>query len=357
MGLFDKKYCDICGEKIGLLGNRKLEDGNLCKDCAKKLSPWFDDRRHSTVEEIREQLAYRERNREVLRSFSPTMDIGENGHHLFIDEPKGQFVAAHKLDRNDNPDVINLSQVISCYMDAEERKNEIYRTDSEGNHVSYEPPRYEYSYDYKVYINVDSPYFNELKLPITTFSVKAEDHNRRHNVERIGYQMVNYLSQFASQGSMGGPQGGMMNRQGMDPNMGGMQGGAYGGMNSQGMPPGMGGSQGGMMNRQGMDPNMGGMQGGAYGGMNSQGMNPGMGGPQGGMMNRQGMDPNMRGMQGGTYGGMNSQGMGDPQGSMMNCQGMDPDMGGSQSGGQWTCPSCGAVNSSRFCESCGTPRQ
>jgi len=33
MGLFDKKYCDICGEKIGLLGNRKLEDGNLCKDC------------------------------------------------------------------------------------------------------------------------------------------------------------------------------------------------------------------------------------------------------------------------------------------------------------------------------------
>lgn len=158
MGLFDKKYCDICGEKIGLLGNRKLEDGNLCKDCAKKLSPWFDDRRRSTVEEIREQLAYRERNREVLRSFSPTMDIGENGHHLFIDEPKGQFVAAHKLDRNDNPDVINLSQVISCYMDADERKNEIYRTDSEGNRVSYEPPRYEYSYDYKVYINVDSPY-------------------------------------------------------------------------------------------------------------------------------------------------------------------------------------------------------
>ena len=25
MGLFEKKYCDICGEKIGLLGNRKLE--------------------------------------------------------------------------------------------------------------------------------------------------------------------------------------------------------------------------------------------------------------------------------------------------------------------------------------------
>ena len=50
MGLFDKKYCDICGEKIGLLGNRKLEDGNLCKDCARKLSPFFSERRNSTVE-------------------------------------------------------------------------------------------------------------------------------------------------------------------------------------------------------------------------------------------------------------------------------------------------------------------
>ena len=33
MGLFDnlfkKKNCDICGNEIGLLGNRKLEDGNL----------------------------------------------------------------------------------------------------------------------------------------------------------------------------------------------------------------------------------------------------------------------------------------------------------------------------------------
>ena len=48
MGLFDKKNCDICGEKIGLLGNRKLDDGNLCKNCASKLSPWFEERRHST---------------------------------------------------------------------------------------------------------------------------------------------------------------------------------------------------------------------------------------------------------------------------------------------------------------------
>ena len=77
MGLFDKKYCDICGEKIGLLGNRKLEDGNLCKECAAKLSPWFSDRRQSTVAEIQEQLAYREANQARVSSFRTTRTLGE----------------------------------------------------------------------------------------------------------------------------------------------------------------------------------------------------------------------------------------------------------------------------------------
>lgn len=71
MGLFDKKYCDICGEKIGLLGNRKLEDGNLCKNCAAKLSPFFSERRRSTVEDIKRQLAYREENEKLVRDFNP----------------------------------------------------------------------------------------------------------------------------------------------------------------------------------------------------------------------------------------------------------------------------------------------
>ena len=76
MGLFDKKNCDICGDKIGLLGNRKLDDGNLCKNCAAKLSPWFEERRHSTVEEIKRQLDYREENKNAVRNANlPETDI------------------------------------------------------------------------------------------------------------------------------------------------------------------------------------------------------------------------------------------------------------------------------------------
>lgn len=84
MGLFDKKYCDICGEKIGLLGNRKLEDGNLCKDCARKLSPFFSERRSSTVEDIKRQLAYRAENEKKLAGFAPSITF-DGSKKVYID--------------------------------------------------------------------------------------------------------------------------------------------------------------------------------------------------------------------------------------------------------------------------------
>ena len=90
MGLFDKKYCDICGEKIGLLGNRKLENGNLCKNCAQKLSPWFSDRRNSTVEEIKAQLDYREENQKKVAAFHTTRTLGADTKVL-LDEDAGKW--------------------------------------------------------------------------------------------------------------------------------------------------------------------------------------------------------------------------------------------------------------------------
>ena len=107
MGLFDKKYCDICGEKIGLLGNRKLEDGNLCKDCAKKLSPWFSERRNSTVSEIKEQLAYREKNRERAAQFRTTRSYGEDWK-ILLDEEHRWFTVTRARDLADaNPDILD----------------------------------------------------------------------------------------------------------------------------------------------------------------------------------------------------------------------------------------------------------
>ena len=127
MGLFDKKECSICGAKIGLLGNKKLKDGNMCKDCASKLSVWFQDRSDSTVAEIKNQLDIRKGYADMLsKNFIVSRAYGEFGC-ILIDEVDGIFVAlpdtsdsffgdakvVTSIDqiRDKNPDVIMFNQV------------------------------------------------------------------------------------------------------------------------------------------------------------------------------------------------------------------------------------------------------
>ena len=174
MGLFDKKYCDICGEKIGLLGNRKLEDGNLCKDCAKKLSPWFSDRRRSTVEDIKGQLAYREENREKAAQFRTTRSFGEDWKVL-LDEDDRWFTVTRARDLAEaNPDILDFDAITGCRMDIDESRTELTHEDADGKDVSYVPPRYEYSYDFFLVISVRHPYFDEMRFSLNSSSVYYE---------------------------------------------------------------------------------------------------------------------------------------------------------------------------------------
>ena len=149
-----KKNCDICGEKIGLLGNRKLDDGNLCKNCASKLSPWFEERRHSTVEDIKRQLEYREKNKNAVRSFSITREFSADRYHVFIDDNKGLFAVAFNMSEQDNPDIVPLSAITSCRLDIDEQRVEEEYKDQDGESRSYVPPRYNYSYDYKIKLTI-----------------------------------------------------------------------------------------------------------------------------------------------------------------------------------------------------------
>lgn len=179
--LFDKKVCDLCGGDIGLLGNRKLEDGNMCKNCAKKLSPWFSDRRNSTVEEIRAQLEYREANKEAVANFRTTRTYGE-GTKLLLDEDAGKFMVTDCHDLAEaNPDVLAFSDVTGCILDIEEDKTEIMREDKDGNEISYNPPRFCYEYDFYVTIHVRNPYFDEIRFQLNDSTVEME-HTASANV-------------------------------------------------------------------------------------------------------------------------------------------------------------------------------
>ena len=174
MGLFDKKYCSICGDKIGLLGNRKLEDGNCCKNCAAKLSPWFSERRHSTVEDIKGQLAYREANKAAVAAFHTTRTLG-NGTKVLIDEDAGKFMVTSARDlASANPDVLSYGDVTGCNLDVQESRREIKRKDHEGKEVSYIPPHYTYEYDFSIIINVNNPYFDEIKFRLNSSSIDSQ---------------------------------------------------------------------------------------------------------------------------------------------------------------------------------------
>ena len=218
MGLFDKKNCDICGDKIGLLGNRKLDNGNLCKNCAGKLSPWFEERRHSTVEDIKRQLAYREENKNAVRNFRVIREFSADRYHVFIDDNKGMFAVAFNMSEQNNPDIVPLSAITSCRMEIDEDREEEKYTDQDGESRSYVPPRYTYSYDYKIKLSVNTPWFDDMDFQLNTFSVKDQERAKMMKYEQLGNQIVSALT--------------------------GVPTSAYGGMMNQGYP-----QQGGMMNQ------------------------------------------------------------------------------------------------------------
>ena len=229
MGLFDKKYCDICGDKIGLLGNRKLEDGNMCKDCAKKLSPFFSERRSSTVNEIKQQLEYREQNKQILAGFSPMFTFGEDDK-IYIDPMKQSFVVSRRNPgswSDENPDVIPLSSVTGCNLRVDEDREEIYTQGRDGEQVSYNPPRYKFTYDFYIDIKVNNPYFDEITARLNDSDVEGMGTMEYNRYQQTAQQVINNLTQ---NGNAGMPMGGYnqpMNN-GMPMNQGYAPAGAYG---------------------------------------------------------------------------------------------------------------------------------
>jgi hypothetical protein len=187
MGLFDKKYCDLCGEKIGLLGNRKLEDGNMCKDCAAKLSPFTTDRRRTTVAEIKEHLEYREANKAEVAKFNVTRTFGDRVKVLLDEDSEKFIVTSDNRWQNGNPDVIAFTQVTGCQSEIRESRTEIKRKDAQGNEVSYSPPRYDTDYDFYLTIHVNSPFFNEIEFKMNgsrieeRASVEFKEYERQAN--------------------------------------------------------------------------------------------------------------------------------------------------------------------------------
>ncbi len=320
MGLFDKKYCDICGDKIGLLGNRKLENGNMCKDCAKLLSPFFSERRSSTVDEIKQQLAYREQNKQVLAGFTPMFTFGEDDK-IYIDPMKQSFVVSRRNPGSwseENPDVIPLSSVTGCNLRVEEDRDEIYTQGKDGEQVSYNPPRYKFTYDFYIDIKVNNPYFDEITAKLNDSDVEGMGTMEYNRYQQTAQQIINNLTQNGNTG--------------MPVNQGYAPAGAYGQPNPY-------------------------AQQNAYNGQIYNGYAPANGYNQpinNGYAPANGYNQPVNN----GYGQSVNNGYNQPVNQVYNQQPVYGQPPVQQSAAQtWVCPSCNAQNEGgRFCMACGTPR-
>ena len=182
MGLFDvfkKKDCEICGKEVGLLGYKKLADGEICKDCVKLLSPWFEDRRESTVAQIKEQIAYREQNAKEHENFTISRKIGDEEYFMYIEEVSGVptrfFVTSRSDYKAENPDIISFKDVASCVTDIQVRDEEIKEKNAEGQMVSCNPRRYKHHHDFYIKMEIrNNPYFDDIKFRINGSCITLE---------------------------------------------------------------------------------------------------------------------------------------------------------------------------------------
>lgn len=155
MGFFDKKYCDFCGEKIGLLGDKKLRDGHMCKVCEKKISDYIRDRKEWSVDEMRMHLIDREQNYETLRNINLTNVLCSGRNRVYFDCEQGYFFKCW-TDRylDENPDLIGFWHVTGCTTEIRESKSELTFEAEDKDHrkknIKYEPAEYKYDYDFYV---------------------------------------------------------------------------------------------------------------------------------------------------------------------------------------------------------------
>jgi hypothetical protein len=393
-GLLKKKECSVCGAEMGMLERKELANGgNLCNNCADKLSPWFptEKRKQSTPQQIQEQMQYREQNKQMVQRFQATRTIG-NSTRVYLDEMNRKFMVSSSNNLMEaNPDVVDASAITNVTIDVNESKHELRTKDENNRSISYTPPRYDFSYDFYVIIDVNHPYFNRMRFKVNSSSVWI----RYDYLQQRG--MTGYMgNQMGNSYSVGGNMNMNMNMNSAAGAAAGILGAVINGLQAAGMANNNNGNiyppeyQKNMAIAEDIrvsllrlrDPNMampnpamgapgmgngmgtvGGVAGMAAAGGMAAGMQPGFqqGYPQQGMQQQgypgQGMQQQMYPQQGYPQQGMQQQmypQQGMPQQGMQ--QQMYPQQGMQPGMEKWFCPNCGAPNEGGFCQNCGTPK-
>ncbi len=151
-------------------GMKTLSDGKLCKECKQKLSPFFTITGSTNTQQVKEHLAYRERNKEEVAKFNVTQRVGGEKQSLYVDEAAGKFLFSTGEDcKSGNPDVFKLSDVASVRVEI--RRSPAYSTIYDYNNRSVTnkfDPLYQFSnrYDFDVIIDLNLDWVKQITFQV-----------------------------------------------------------------------------------------------------------------------------------------------------------------------------------------------
>ena len=130
MGLFEKKYCNICGDKVNMLTQQKLSDGYLCSDCKHKLGSFTSGWKQRTVDDVKRHLELREQNKQKYQQFNCSATAGGSNSSIQVDFSNRWFIFAisNRDYKSGNPQVFDFSQLQDFWLEQE------YRTLTDSDH-------------------------------------------------------------------------------------------------------------------------------------------------------------------------------------------------------------------------------
>lgn len=133
MAFFEKKFCELCNDKVNLLTRLKLSEGFLCSACSKKLSGFSGNWSQRSIADVQQHLAEREQNKIKYSQFQRTGVAGPNSE-LAVDNVHQLFYFAYGRDyRDGNPEVFQFNQLVDFYITED---YDAFTKDSDGDGIS-----------------------------------------------------------------------------------------------------------------------------------------------------------------------------------------------------------------------------
>lgn len=192
MGLFKKEACFLCGGKTGMF-DKKCIDGKVCKDCVKKMSPYFDNYKSYDKGLLEAHIRHREFDLTLIEIGHFNKIFGEFGV-ILIDEENRRFIplpdtgqglfSKKRVVKSVNdvkdlcPDVIGFDQVKDFEIDITEMTREEKRT-VDGQQISYDPPHILYMETFTLRMKLDHPFIKSVYIQLNDGAVQIKNIGRR----------------------------------------------------------------------------------------------------------------------------------------------------------------------------------